>query len=64
MAATGWTLRLAADLKRESQKEFQSVYLLLIIQARQIETLQNLHLRELNQDIQNRLAEERKKYET
>tara|TARA_R110000824_G_scaffold233463_1_gene421767 strand:- start:106 stop:354 length:249 start_codon:yes stop_codon:yes gene_type:complete len=37
------------------EKDIHGLYVLLIIQSRQIETLQNLELRRINPDIQQRL---------
>jgi|TARA_R110000824_G_scaffold120382_6_gene275701 hypothetical protein len=46
----------------EQDENVDDLYLLLLIQARQIRTLNNLELRRLNPDIQRRLKLERDKY--
>jgi hypothetical protein len=58
----GWTTYQIQSLKEQVVKQEHELYIMFLIQARQIRTLQNLEMRRINPDIQRRLDEVKKKY--
>jgi len=58
----GWTTHQTQDLKKKIAKQEHEIYIMFLIQARQIQTLQNLEIRRTSPDIQRRLEEVRKEY--
>jgi len=58
----GWTTHHTQSLKKQVIKQEHEIYVMFLIHARQIRTLQNLEMRRMSPDIQRRLEEVKKKY--
>jgi hypothetical protein len=63
--ATGVAVRnnlALRDIAKRHDQDVSELYLLLLIQARQIRTLQNFRMRDLSPELQQKLEDERLKF--